>query len=77
MDIRGGPTKLGGAGFYSFKNTIRAVRVQYFIKNWRTPKENISKTLRIAMSWTQYNIALEYLTNTFEKIAGFIIICER
>ena len=51
-DIRGGLKELGRAGFYSFKNTVGATRVQHFIKNWRTPKEDIGKTLRIAISWT-------------------------
>ena len=32
-----------------------ATRVQHFLKNWRTPTEDIGKTLRIAMSWTQYS----------------------
>ena len=52
LDIRGGPKELGAAGFYSIKNTIRATRVQHFLKNWRTPTEDIGKTLHIAMSWT-------------------------
>ena len=50
LPIRKGPKELGGAGFYSFKNTIRALGVQHFIKNWRTPWEDIGKALRIAMS---------------------------
>ena len=52
LDMRGGSKELGGAGFYSFKNTSGATRVQHFIKNWRTPKEDIGKTLLIAISWT-------------------------
>ena len=60
LDIRGGPKELGGAGFYSFKNTIGAVRLQYFIKNWRTPTEDIGKALHIAMSWTQYSAGVPY-----------------
>ena len=52
LDIRGGPKELGGVGFYAFKNTIKATRVQHFLKNWRTPTEDIGKTLRIAMAWT-------------------------
>ena len=45
LPIRGGPKELGGAGFYSFKNTIRASGVQHFIKNWRTPWEDIGNVM--------------------------------
>ena len=51
-DIRGGPKELGGAGFTAFLNTIGAKRVQHFIKNWRTPWEDIGKTVRVALAWT-------------------------
>ena len=30
LPIRGGPNELGGAGFYSFLNTIGALRVKHF-----------------------------------------------
>ena len=30
LPFRGEPKELGGAGFYSFLNTIRASRVQHF-----------------------------------------------
>ena len=60
LDIKRGPKELGTAGFYSFKNTIRATRVQHFLNNWRTPTEDIGKTLRIAMSWTQYRAWVLY-----------------
>ena len=71
LDIRGGSKELGGEGFYIFKNTIGTTRVQHFIKNWRTPKEDISKTLRIAMSWTQYNVGVPYpiLSNTSQDLS--------
>ena len=44
-DIRGGPKELGGTGFTAFLNTIGATRVQHFIKNRRTLKEDIGKML--------------------------------
>ena len=50
LPIRGGPKELGGAGFYAFLNTIGAARVQHFVKNWRTPLEDIGKALHIAMA---------------------------
>ena len=64
--IQGGPKELSGARFYSFKNAIETSGVQHFIKNWRTPWEDIGKTLRIAMSWTQYSAGVPYpvLSNT-------------
>ena len=49
LPIRGGPKEIGGAEFYAFLNTIGASRVQHFVKNWRTPWEDIGKALRIAM----------------------------
>ena len=72
MPIRGGPKELGGAGFYSFKNTIGASGVQHFIKNWRTPWEDIRKALRIAMSWTQYSaggVLYPILSNTSQDLS--------
>ena len=60
LPIREGPKELGGAGFYSFLNTIGASRVQHFLKNWRTPWEDIGKTLCIAMTWTQYSAGVLY-----------------
>ena len=70
-DIRGGPKELGGAGFYSFKNTIGATGVQNFIKNWRTPKVDIGKILRITMAWTQYSAGVPYpiLSNTSQNLS--------
>ena len=49
-DIRGSPKELGGAGFTAFLNKIGATRFQHFIKNWSTPKEDIGKTLRVALA---------------------------
>ena len=60
LEIRGGPEELAEARFYSFKNTIGATGAQYFIKNWRMPKEDIGKALRIEMSWTQYSAGVPY-----------------
>ena len=60
LPVRGGPKELGGAGFPSFLNTIGASRVQHFLKNWRTPWEDIGKALRIAIAWTQYSAGVSY-----------------
>ena len=71
LPIRGGPKELGGAGFYAFLNTIDAARVQHFVKNWRTPWEDIRKALRIAIAWTQYTAGVSYpiLTNTSQDLS--------
>ena len=59
--IRGGRKELGGAGFTALINSIGATRIQHFIKNWRTPlQEDIGKTLRVALSWTQYCAGVPY-----------------
>ena len=58
--IRGGLKELGGTGFTAFPNTIGAKRVQHFIKNWRTPWEDIGKTVRVALAWTQYCAGVPY-----------------
>ena len=60
--IRGGPKELGGAGFTALINSIGAARIQHFIKNWRTPWEDIGKTLRVALAWTQYCVGVPYPT---------------
>ena len=31
-----------------------------FLKNWRTPTEDIGKALRIAMAWTQYSVGVPH-----------------
>ena len=59
-DIREGPKELGGTGFTAFLNTIVLTRVQHFLKNWRTPNEDIGKTLRVVMTWTQYCAGVPY-----------------
>ena len=59
-DIRGGPKELGEAGFTALLNSIGATRIQHFIKNWRTPWEDIGKTLRVALAWTQYFDGVPY-----------------
>ena len=68
--IRGGPKEIGGTGFYAFLNTIGATRVQHFVKNWRTPWEDIRNALRIAMTWTQYSAGVSYpiLANTSQEL---------
>ena len=71
LPIRGGPKELGGAGFYAILNIIGAARVQHFLKNWRTPWEDIGKALRITMAWTQYTSGVSYpiLTNTSQDFS--------
>ena len=58
--IQGGSTELGVVGFSPFKTTIGAAKIQYFIKNWRTPTGDIGKPLYIAMALTQYSAGVPY-----------------
>ena len=64
------------------KDIIRATRVQHFFKNWRTPTEDIGKTLHIAMSITQYSAGVPYpiLSNTTQDLSyvnGRMILATR
>ena len=34
--------------------------MQYLVENWGTSEDNIGKTLRIAMAWTQYRSGVPY-----------------
>ena len=58
--IRGSPKELGGVGFTVLINSVEASRIQHFLKNWRTPWEDIGKTLRVALVWTQYCAGVPY-----------------
>ena len=60
LEVCGCPKELGAAGFSPFISTIGATRIQHFLKNWRTPEEDIGKALRIAMAWTQYSAGVLY-----------------
>ena len=56
--------------------------MQHFIKNWRTPWEDIGKTLSITMSWIQYSARVPYpiLSNTshdLSHVKGRTIIATR
>ena len=58
--IRGGPKKLEGTGVTSLINSVGASQIQHFLKNWRTPWENIGKMLRVALVWAQYCAGVPY-----------------
>ena len=60
LGIRRGPKELGAVDFYPFKTIIGATRIKHITKNWRTPTQDIGKTLRIAMVWTQYSAEVPY-----------------
>lgn len=34
--------------------------IHYFIKNWRTPTEDIGKALCVGMAWTRYSTGVLY-----------------
>ena len=82
LPIRGGPKRIGGTRFYIFQNTIDVSREKHFLKNCRTPWEDIGKALRIAMIWTKYKAVVSYpiFANTSQDllyVKGRTILSER
>ena len=74
-----GPEQLGGAGFIPLKVATGTGRCLNFIKNWRTPTEDVGKTLRIVYAWTQYQAGVSYplleKTNTdLEYVQGRFVL---
>jgi hypothetical protein len=54
------PIELGGGGFTSLYVTAGTGYVTHFLKNWRTPTEDIGKQLRIAYAWYAYQSGVSY-----------------
>ena len=42
---------MGGTGFTPMKVAAKSGYIQHFLKNWRTPREELGKFLRIVYSW--------------------------
>jgi hypothetical protein len=55
-----GPIELGGGGFTPLYVTAGTGYVTHFLKNWRTPTEDIGKQLRIVYAWTAYQAGVAY-----------------
>jgi hypothetical protein len=68
--VLGGPANLTGGGIIPLVATTGAGEVLHFIKNWRTPNEDIGKVLRIVYAWCQYQAGVSFplLENPAEPI---------
>jgi hypothetical protein len=58
--VLGGPTNLTGGGTIPLVATTGAGGVLHFIKNWRTPNEDIGRVLRIVYAWCQYQAGVSF-----------------
>jgi hypothetical protein len=58
--VLAGPIELGGGGFTPLYVTAGTGYVTHFLKNWRTPTEDIGKQLRIVYAWTSYQAGVAY-----------------
>jgi hypothetical protein len=56
--VLAGPEELSGGGFTPLKVLAGSGYVLHFLKNWRTPSEDIGKTLRIVFAWTTYQAGI-------------------
>jgi hypothetical protein len=54
------PIELGGGGFTPLYVTAGTGYVTHFLKNWRTPTEDIGKQLRIVYAWYAYQSGVSY-----------------
>jgi hypothetical protein len=68
--VLGGPANLTGGGIIPLVTTTGAGEVLHFIKNWRTPNEDIGKVLQIVYAWCQYQAGVSFplLENPAEPI---------
>jgi hypothetical protein len=58
--VLAGPIELGGGGFTPLYATAGTGYVTHFLKNWRTPTEDIGKQLRIVYAWSAYQSGVSY-----------------
>ena len=54
------PQELSGGNFIPLHVTASAGRVMHFVRNWRTPTENIGTIIRIVYAWTQSNAGVSF-----------------
>lgn len=55
-----GPIELEGAGFDPICASAGSGCILHLLKNWQTPTEDIGKTFRIVVAWTQYQAGPSY-----------------
>ena len=58
--IRHGPIELGGAGFIPIRASAGSGYILHLLKNWRTPTEDVGKTFRLVVAWSQYQAGTSY-----------------
>ena len=58
--VLAGPIELSGGGFTPLHVTAGTGYVTHFLKNWRTPAEDIGKQLRIVYAWTSYQAGVSF-----------------
>jgi hypothetical protein len=58
--VLAGPIELGGGRFTPLYVTAGTGYVIHFLKNWRTPTEDIGKQLQIVYAWTVYQSGVTY-----------------
>jgi hypothetical protein len=76
--VLAGPIELGGGGLAPLYVTAGTGYVTHFLKNWRTPTEDIGKQLRIVYAWTSYQAGvayplLEYPEQPLDYVSGRVI----
>ena len=76
--VLAGPEELSGGGFTPLLAIAGTGYVLHFLKNWRTPTEDIGKTLRIVYAWTSYQAGittplLEQTETNIEYVDGKVI----
>ena len=60
-----GPLSLGGGGFTPLYATALAGSIMHFLKNWRSPTEQIGKVTQAVYAWAQANAGVSF--SLFEK----------
>ncbi|OEU15138.1 hypothetical protein FRACYDRAFT_239817 [Fragilariopsis cylindrus CCMP1102] len=58
--VLAGPIELGGGGFTPLKVVAGTGYVTHFLKNWRTPEEDIGKKIRIVYAWTAFQAGVTF-----------------
>jgi len=58
--VLAGPIELGGGGFTPLYTTSGSGYVLHFLKNWRTPAEDIGKQLRITYAWSAFQAGVSF-----------------
>ena len=55
-----GLIELGGTGFVPIRAFTGFGYIIHLLKNWQTPTEDVGKTFRIVVAWSQYQTGTPY-----------------